>query len=96
MSIINITISFDEEKLKALDFTLSKDNTTAQKRVEKMLLDLYENTVPEALREYVDSRSTPPAPKSKRPSRPAVKKAATEPKPSFPVVAPVKEVEQNG
>ncbi len=96
MSTINISIPFDEEKLKALDFTLGKDNTTAQKRVEKMLLDLYENTVPEALREYVDSKSAPPAPKPKRPVKPTAPKPQTAPAKLSPSATQTKEDEKNG
>ena len=33
MSKTNITIPFDEEKLSALDFSLHKENTTAQQLV---------------------------------------------------------------
>lgn len=69
MSTINITIPFDEEKLRALDFSLAKENSSAQKRMEEMLDELYTKSVPEALREYVDSKSAPPAPKQKRQTR---------------------------
>ena len=50
----NITIGFDAAKLDALEFVLRKQQ-------------LYESEVPEAVREYVDSKSTPAA----RPRRPA-------------------------
>ncbi len=97
MSTINISIPFDEEKLKALDFTLGKDNTTAQKRVEKMLLELYEQIVPEALREYVDSKAAPATPKPKRPAKSTTPKPQTaSAKPSLSAVAPAKEDERNG
>ena len=66
MSQVTIEIPFDEEKLKALDFSLQKENTTAQKRMEQALAELYEKAVPDALREYVDSKSTPAA---KRPAK---------------------------
>ena len=90
MSTAKITIPFDEEKLKALDFTLRKDNTTTQQCLEKTLAELYEKTVPEALREYLDSKAAPAAPKPKRPAKPAASKApATEPKPSLSAVAPI-------
>ena len=79
MSKTNITIPFDEEKLSALDFSLHKENTTAQQRMEKDLAELYEKSVPEPLREYLDSKSAPTA-KSKRPTKsPAPKMPAAKP-----------------
>lgn len=79
MSKTNITIPFDEEKLSALDFSLQKENTTAQQRMEKDLAELYEKSVPEPLREYLDSKSAPAA-KSKRPTKsPAPKMPAAKP-----------------
>ena len=58
----NITIGFDAAKLDALEFVLRK-----QRRMEEVLQQLYESEVPEAVREYVDSKSAPAA----RPRRPA-------------------------
>ena len=79
MSKTNITIPFDEEKLSALDFSLHKENTTAQQRMEKYLAELYEKSVPEPLREYLDSKSASAA-KSKRPTKsPAPKMSAAKP-----------------
>ena len=57
----NITIGFDAAKLDALEFVLRKQ------RMEEVLQQLYESEVPEAVREYVDSKSAPAA----RPRRPA-------------------------
>ena len=61
----NITINFDAAKLDALEFV----------RMVEMLQQLYESEVPEAVREYVDSKATPVA-RPKRPVRAA--KAANE------------------
>lgn len=55
----NITIGFDAAKLDALEFVLRKQRSSVQQ--------LYESEVPEAVREYVDSKSAPAA----RPRRPA-------------------------
>lgn len=68
----NITIAFDEEKLDALEFSLKKEGSTVQTWLEQTLAQLYEQTVPQPLREYLDSRAAP-APKPRRPSRPAPK-----------------------
>ena len=63
----NITISYDEAKLDALEFVLRKQRSSVQRRMAEMLQQLYESEVPEAVREYVDSRAAPAA----RPKRPA-------------------------
>ena len=68
----NITVSFDEDKLDALEFSLKKEGASVQATLEQTLAQLYEQTVPQPLREYLDSRSAP-APRPKRPSRPATK-----------------------
>jgi len=96
MSMISISISFDEEKLAALDFSLAKENSTAQKRMEQALDELYEKTVPEALREYVNSKSAPVT-KPKRPAKqPAPKPHSAPAKPGLPPAAPMKEDDKNG
>lgn len=63
----NITINFDAAKLDALEFTLRKQRSSVQRRMAEMLQQLYEAEVPEAVREYVDSKIAPAA----RPKRPA-------------------------
>ena len=63
-----ITLSFDGEKLDALEFYLKK-----QKRMNEALTELYERIVPEAVREFLDRKAPPPA-KPKRPARPGVEK----------------------
>ena len=74
----NITVAFDEEKLDALEFSLKKEGSTVQATLEQTLAQLYEQTVPQPLREYLDSRSAP-APRPKRPSRPAPKERSASP-----------------
>lgn len=72
MANLEITLSFDENKHRALEFALSKENTTVRERLEQSLSQLYEQTVPEPVREYVESFNPPPA-KPKRPVRSANK-----------------------
>lgn len=79
MSKTNITIPFDEEKLSALDFSLHKENTTAQQRMEKDLAELYEKSVPEPLREYLDSKSAPASKSKRQVKAPAPKMPAAKP-----------------
>lgn len=67
----NITVAFDEEKLGALEFSLKKEGSSVQARLEQTLGQLYECAVPAPVREYLDSRAAP-APRPKRP-RPAPK-----------------------
>ncbi|MDE7172589.1 MAG: hypothetical protein K2O11_12075 [Oscillospiraceae bacterium] len=67
-----IPVTFDEEKLGALEFSLKKEGSTVQATLEQTLAQLYEQTVPQPLREYLDSRAAP-APRPKRPPRPALK-----------------------
>lgn len=63
----NITIGFDAAKLDSLEFVLRKQRSSVQRRMEEVLQQLYESEAPEAVREYVDSKSAPAA----RPRRPA-------------------------
>ncbi len=74
MEKIEITLSLDGEKQYALDYYLKKENTTVQRRMDEALKQLYESTVPEAVREYLDAKTATPRPK--RPPRPSTSKAA--------------------
>lgn len=69
MKKVNITIAFDDEKLDALEFSLRKENTSVQNRMDEALKQLYENSVPEPVREYLDSKAAPTS-KPKRPTKP--------------------------
>ena len=76
-----ITIAFDSEKLDALEFSLHKEHSSAQAYLESALNAAYEKTVPEPLREYLDSKAAPAAAKPKRPAKPAAPRAqSSEPK----------------
>ena len=78
MKKVNIALSFDEDKLSALEFSLRKEGTSTQVRLEETLAQLYEQTVPVPVREFLDSRAAPPA-RPRRPSRPAPKERAVPP-----------------
>lgn len=81
MKKVNITLAFDEDKLDALEFSLKKENSSVQSRMEDALRQLYEKAVPEPVREYLDSRPAPAA-KPKRPPKAAKPQTvATELKP---------------
>ena len=75
-----IKLSFDSEKMEALAFYLKKENTTVQKKMDEALRLLYEQTIPEPVREYLDVKSAPTA-RPKRPPRPSRPKGVS-PKPA--------------
>ena len=89
MEKVDITLTFDQEKLNALEFYLKKEKTTAQRRLEESLAQLYEQAVPEPVREYLDSRSAPP-PRPRRPPK------ADAPKGTVVPAAQVKEGDDHG
>lgn len=71
-----ITVAFDQDKLGALEFSLKKAGSSVQARLEQTLGQLYEQTVPAPVREYLDSRAAP-APRPRRPAKPAPKERPT-------------------
>lgn len=80
MKKVNITLTFDDDKLDALEFSLRKEHSSVQARMDDALKQLYEQTVPEAVREYLDSKAVP-APKPKRTVKSAAPKTPnSEPK----------------
>ena len=86
MKKVNITLTFDDDKLDALEFSLKKENSSVQSRMEDALRQLYEKTVPEPVREYLDSKAVP-APKPKRAAKSAAPKtSSSEPKAMAAVV----------
>ena len=86
MKKVNITLTFDDDKLDALEFSLKKENSSVQSRMEDALRQLYEKTVPEPVREYLDSKAVP-APKPKRTAKSAAPKTPnSEPKAMATVV----------
>ncbi len=77
-----ITLSFDSERMDALTFYLKKENATVQGKMDEALRQLYEKSVPEPVREYLDAKSAPPS-RPKRPARPSQPKGE---QPKAPVV----------
>ena len=67
MQKVEITLSFEAEKLEALEYHLKKERTSVKKQLDEALQKLYEDKVPEPLREYIDSKAAPDRPR--RPSR---------------------------
>ena len=59
--------------MEETNITLRKQRSSVQRRMAEMLQQLYESEVPEAVREYVDSKAAP-APRPKRPAKSATPK----------------------
>lgn len=76
MQKITVTLSFDDERLRALDAYLKMENTTVQKKLEEAMSKLYEDTVPKPVQEYLDvlagAKVKRPAPKPQTAARPKV------------------------
>ena len=74
MEKIDLTVSIEDIRLDALQFFLaSKENTTPQEELEKMLVEMYEKYVPAETRQYLDSKLKPATASKSRPKRPAPK-----------------------
>lgn len=73
MGKVSITLSFEEDKLEAMEICLKKDGSCLQKKMEETLKKLYEEVVPEPVREFVDAKA---GGKPKRPAPPPKPKPA--------------------
>ncbi len=69
MKKVEITISFEEEKLEALEFSLRKEKSSVQKKIQEELASLYEKSVPEAVREYLERKAAPVRERTRRPAK---------------------------
>ena len=72
MKQINISVSFDEEKLTALKRYMTKKDLDLDAELADALQKLYEKYVPAPVREYIDETDTA-VPTPPKPRRPAVK-----------------------
>lgn len=79
MAKIEITLTFDGEKMDALEYALRKERTTVKKQMDEALRQLYETKVPEAVRDYLNRKAVPQRPR--RVSSPAKPPEKTEPSP---------------
>ena len=66
MKKIDISITFDEEKLTALKMYLGQKNMTVENELTKALEALYGKTVPAGVREYLALRTETPTDKKKK------------------------------
>ena len=77
---VNLTITFDEEKLSALKRYMGKKELDLDREMTDALVKLYEKYVPAPVREYIDENDAPtsaPA-KPKRTAKFAAPKPAEE------------------
>ena len=81
-----VTVTFDDEKLGALEFSLRKEHSSVQAHMDDALKQLYEQTVPEPVREYLDSKTVPAAKPKRTPKSAVPKTPNSEPKPAAAVV----------
>lgn len=66
----SITIAFEQEKLKALQFYAGKKDASLQAELDEYLQKLYEKYVPAQTREYIESMAEDEKTKSRpRPNR---------------------------
>ncbi len=56
MKKVEIVLSFGEEKL---EYSLRKEKSNVQKKMNEALQNLYTQAVPEAVREYLDRKDAP-------------------------------------
>lgn len=76
MKQVNLTVSFEEEKLKALRRYMAKKDSEPEAELRDTLQKLYEKYVPVQVREFLeeaDAETEWIPPKPKRPAKPAVK-----------------------
>ena len=64
-----ITAAFEQEKLRAVRFYLSKSGTTLEAELDTFLERLYRKYVPSQTREYIESRAEPEGSLRPQPSR---------------------------
>lgn len=72
MKLANITIKYDEEKLNATKQYMGKKDADMDAELVEVMGKLYEKYVPQAVREYIESRGDVP-PTIKKTTKPATK-----------------------
>jgi hypothetical protein len=77
MEKVKLSLSIEDEKLEAMEIFLKKAGSSAQKKMEEALKNLYEEVVPEPVREFVDAKA---GGKPKRPTPPPKPKPDPKPK----------------
>ena len=71
MKKVTVTVAFEQEKLRAIQFYLAKGNTSLEAELDQFMARIYKKIVPAQTREYIDSMAgTEERPRAK-PERPA-------------------------
>lgn len=78
MKQVNLTISFDEEKLSALKRYMSKRDLELEREMTDSLVKLYEKYVPAHVREYIDETDTSAPTRFRRSPKPVTPKPVEE------------------
>lgn len=76
MKTVNVSIEFDEHKVKALKIYLEKKETTVEEQMKKALESLYEKSVPAGVRDFLSMSYEESAKSPKKPKK--IPKADTE------------------
>lgn len=58
MKKINITVSYDDEKLSAIQYYMSKKNVDLHSELEKSMDSFYNKYVPSNVREFVEMKES--------------------------------------
>ena len=66
-----IAISFEQEKLKAVQFYMGRSGTSLEAELDDFMVRLYKKFVPSQTREYLESQVEAEHPPRHRPNRPA-------------------------
>lgn len=69
-----ITVTFEQEKLKAVQFYLGKNGASLEAELDEFMTKLYRKYVPSQTREYIESGEEPeprPRPRAEQPDRSA-------------------------
>lgn len=66
-----VSVQFDQERLKALQFYTGKQGSTLDKELDAFLEKLYKKNVPAQTREYIESMADQEEAPRPRPNRPA-------------------------
>ena len=70
MKTVNVSIEFDEHKIKALKIYLEKKDTTVEEQMKKALESLYEKSVPAGVRDFLSMSYEDTAKAPKKPKKP--------------------------
>ena len=77
MKKVTVTVAFEQEKLRAIQFYLAKGNTSLEAELDQFMARIYKKIVPAQTREYIDSMAGAeerPRAKPERPVPPVLEK----------------------